>query len=130
MFYENNVLKSDGHKFHQYQQNEQSPLILTELTEHKAKKDHDIWRWKSKFWLGTGKKMHVFMMEGLENLLTLCIITGSCSLWPFIRLIIGSAFCSITNINFHRQCYNSITTYSLAIFCTLFLSITSRFTSQ
>ena len=31
-------LNSDGHQFHQYQQNEQSPLILTELTEHKI--DH------------------------------------------------------------------------------------------
>ena len=30
-----------GHTFYQYQQNEQSPLILTELTEHK--KDNDIW---------------------------------------------------------------------------------------
>ena len=30
----------DAHQFHQYQPNEQSPLILTELTEHK--KDHDI----------------------------------------------------------------------------------------
>ena len=31
---------SDGHQFHQYQQNEQSitsHLILTELTEHKTK---------------------------------------------------------------------------------------------
>ena len=30
-------LNSDGHQFHKYiyQQNEQSPLILTELTEHK-----------------------------------------------------------------------------------------------
>jgi hypothetical protein len=28
------------HQFHQYQESEQSPLILTELTEHK--KDHDI----------------------------------------------------------------------------------------
>ena len=28
---------SDDHQFHQYQQNEQSPLILTELTEHKQK---------------------------------------------------------------------------------------------
>ena len=26
---------NDGHQFHQYQQNKQSPLILTELTEHK-----------------------------------------------------------------------------------------------
>ena len=31
---------SDGHQFHQYQQNEQSPLIPTELAEHK--KTHDI----------------------------------------------------------------------------------------
>ena len=28
-------LNSDGHRFHQYQQNEQPPLILTKLTEHK-----------------------------------------------------------------------------------------------
>jgi len=28
-------LNSDGHTFHQYQQNEQSPVILTELIEHK-----------------------------------------------------------------------------------------------
>jgi hypothetical protein len=35
-------LNSDGNQFNKYQQNEQSALILTELTEHK--KDHDIWR--------------------------------------------------------------------------------------
>ena len=34
------------HHFHQYQQNEQSPLILTQLTEHK--KENDIWHWKSR----------------------------------------------------------------------------------
>jgi hypothetical protein len=28
-------MKRNGHQFHQYQQNKQSPLILTELTEHK-----------------------------------------------------------------------------------------------
>jgi hypothetical protein len=28
-------LNRDGHQFHQYQQNKQSPLILTELTQHK-----------------------------------------------------------------------------------------------
>jgi hypothetical protein len=39
---------------HQYQQNEQSPLILTELTEHKI--DHVIGCWKFRSWLGTGKK--------------------------------------------------------------------------
>jgi hypothetical protein len=33
-------LNSDGHQCHQYQQNKQSPLIPTELTERK--KDHDI----------------------------------------------------------------------------------------
>ena len=48
-------LNSDGHQFHQYQQNEQSTLILSELTEHN--KDHDIWRWKCMFWLGTGTTM-------------------------------------------------------------------------
>ena len=31
---------SDGHQFCQYQQNEQSPFILTDINEHK--KDHDI----------------------------------------------------------------------------------------
>ena len=30
-------LNSDGHQFHQYQQNEQVPLILPELTKHKRK---------------------------------------------------------------------------------------------
>jgi hypothetical protein len=33
-------LNSDGHQYHQYQQNKQSPFILTELPKHK--KDHDI----------------------------------------------------------------------------------------
>ena len=48
-------LNSDGHQCHQYQQNGQSSLILTELTEHK--KDHHIWHWKSRTWLGTDTKM-------------------------------------------------------------------------
>jgi hypothetical protein len=38
-------LNIDSHQSHQYQQNEQAPLILTELTKHN--KDHDIWRWIS-----------------------------------------------------------------------------------
>ena len=33
-------LNSDGHQFCQYQQNKQSPLILTELTEHKKTPRH------------------------------------------------------------------------------------------
>ena len=33
-------LNSDGHQFYQYQQKEQSPLILTKLTKHS--KVHDI----------------------------------------------------------------------------------------
>ena len=33
-------LNSDGHQFHQYQQNKQSPLIITELTENKT--DHSM----------------------------------------------------------------------------------------
>jgi len=41
-------LYSDGHQFYQYQQKEQSPLILTELTEHK--KNNDMWRCRP--WLG------------------------------------------------------------------------------
>jgi len=35
-------LNDDCHQFHQYQQNEQSPLILTELTEHKKTTTYDI----------------------------------------------------------------------------------------
>jgi hypothetical protein len=35
-------LNWDGQQFHQYQQNEQSPLILTELTEHKKITSYDI----------------------------------------------------------------------------------------
>ena len=48
-------LNSDGHQFLQYQQNEQSPLILTELSEQKN--DQDIKRWKSRSWFVTGTKM-------------------------------------------------------------------------
>ena len=33
-------LNSDGHQFQHFQQKEQSPLILTELTEHKKKNQH------------------------------------------------------------------------------------------
>ena len=33
---------SDGHQFHQYQQNEQSSLILTELTEHRTTTTCDV----------------------------------------------------------------------------------------
>ena len=60
MFYiKNNKLwkqsiNSDGHQFHQHEQNKQSPLMLTQLTEHK--KDHDIWWWKCRSWIGTGTK--------------------------------------------------------------------------
>jgi hypothetical protein len=35
-------LHSDVHQFHQYQQNEQSSLILTELTEHKKSTICDV----------------------------------------------------------------------------------------
>jgi len=35
-------LNSDGHQFQHFQQKEQSPLILTELTEHKKKSTCDI----------------------------------------------------------------------------------------
>jgi len=44
-----------GRQFHQYQENEQSPFTLTELTDHQKK--HDIWCWKSRSWLETGTKM-------------------------------------------------------------------------
>ena len=42
-------LTSDGQQFHQYQQNEQSPLTLN------CKEDNDIWSYKSRF--QTGIKM-------------------------------------------------------------------------
>jgi hypothetical protein len=35
----------------------QSPLILTELTKHNNKKDHDILWWKSRSWLEIGIEM-------------------------------------------------------------------------
>jgi len=35
-------LNSDSHQFHQYQLNEQSPLILNELTEHKKIMTYDV----------------------------------------------------------------------------------------
>jgi hypothetical protein len=35
MFPVKKSLNSDGYQFHQYQQNEQLPLILIEFTEHK-----------------------------------------------------------------------------------------------
>ena len=41
---------SDGQVCLQYQQHESLPLTLT----HWRKKDGDIWRWKSRFCLGTG----------------------------------------------------------------------------
>ena len=33
---------SDGYQFHQYQQNKQSPLILSELTEHNKTTTYDV----------------------------------------------------------------------------------------
>ena len=35
-------LSSAGHQFHQYQQNEQSPLILNKLTENKKTMTYDV----------------------------------------------------------------------------------------
>jgi hypothetical protein len=52
-------LKSDGHQFHQYQQNKQSPLNLTELTEHKN--NHDIWHWKSRSWFRIEYELQSFL---------------------------------------------------------------------
>jgi hypothetical protein len=43
--------------------NEQSPSTLTEITEHK--KDHDIWRWKSRSWIGTDRHKHVAELNRL-----------------------------------------------------------------
>jgi hypothetical protein len=34
-YYEKKVFTCDGHQFHQYQQNEQSPLSLTHCTQNK-----------------------------------------------------------------------------------------------
>ena len=44
-------------------QNEQSPLILTELTKHK--KNQDMWHWKCRSWIGTGTKMYVVGLNWL-----------------------------------------------------------------
>ena len=35
-------LNSDGHQFHQYQQSEHSPAILTEFTEHENTTTRDV----------------------------------------------------------------------------------------
>ena len=40
--YEKESLNSDGHQFYQYQQNQQSSLILTDLTEHKKTMTYDV----------------------------------------------------------------------------------------
>jgi hypothetical protein len=45
------MVNKDGQQFRQYQQNEQSHLILTYLTQKGAH------RWKSESLLGTGAKM-------------------------------------------------------------------------
>jgi hypothetical protein len=42
-------LSHDGQQFHQYKKNT-SHLKITDYN-----KDHDIKRWKSRYWLGTGK---------------------------------------------------------------------------
>jgi len=39
-----------------YQQYEQSPLTSSHRTPKKGG-DHNIWRWKSRSWLGTGTHM-------------------------------------------------------------------------
>ena len=36
------IVNNDGYQFHQYRQNEKSPLILTELTEHKKTLTYDV----------------------------------------------------------------------------------------
>jgi hypothetical protein len=47
--------KTDGHRIHQYQQSEQSPLILTAFTERKQYLD--IYRFKYSSFLRTGTYM-------------------------------------------------------------------------
>ena len=51
-------LNSDGHQFNKHQQNEQSPLILTKLTEH-IKKNHDYDAGSSGPGLGQAQKYGV-----------------------------------------------------------------------
>ena len=36
------IFNSDGHQFYQYQQNEQSSLVLTEPTKHKKTTTYDV----------------------------------------------------------------------------------------
>ena len=63
------ILNSDRHKSHQYQQNQLSPLILTELTKHK--KVHDIFRLKSWSWFKTDTKSGgVKPIHGIPTLLS------------------------------------------------------------
>jgi hypothetical protein len=48
---------SDGYQFHQYQQNKQSPLTLTELTEHNKTTTYDV---------GNPGKLHT-LFRNLQN---------------------------------------------------------------
>jgi len=51
----NKNLNNDSHQFHQYQQNKQSSLAHRNSLN--TMKDHDIWHWKSRSWLGKCTKM-------------------------------------------------------------------------
>ena len=45
------ILNSDGHQFHRYQQDKQSPLILTTHWTLKNRPQQFIWCWKYMSWL-------------------------------------------------------------------------------
>ena len=97
-------LSSAGQHFLQYQQNKQLPF--TSNIEHE--KDHNIWWWKSKSWLGIGTKM-----AGLNWLME---VQPSCSWW--LDLQWQYKYKKTTKnlqIHFHSKRLNTITKINISI---------------
>ena len=73
-------LKSDHHHIHQYQKNKQSPLIITELTEHKRPRHVML---ESRSWHGNRN------VAGLN-----CLLMGSQPSHPDNRISNGNTYSS------------------------------------
>jgi hypothetical protein len=67
-YFMNRKLNSDGQQFHQYQQNEQSPLSLTHWTQ----KDHDISHWYNKMFIVFGLHLYISFFKLLIHV-TACL---------------------------------------------------------
>ena len=62
-------LNSDGEQFHQYQQNKLSPV--------NTKKDHEIWQYKFRSWLGTSRVTLVNVIPTLPSCGTVALMVIS-----------------------------------------------------